>query len=78
MTKAGSPVSDETKEPGPLVRAASQPTSRCNRAQQTPVIGHDQEERRGGVVGHVAFLPLAHDVRWPAHRDLLAGDQPIE
>jgi len=36
MTKAGSPVSDETKEPGLLVRAASQPTSRCNRAQQSP------------------------------------------
>ena len=36
MTKAGSPVSDEAKEPGLLVRAASQPTSRCNRAQQSP------------------------------------------
>src|SRR5208337_4722121 len=36
MTKAGSPVSDETKEPGLLVRAASQPTSRCNRVQQSP------------------------------------------
>src|SRR5208283_255287 len=36
MTKAGSRVSDETKEPGLLVRAASQPTSRCHRAQQSP------------------------------------------
>src|SRR5208283_1466247 len=36
MTKAGSPVSDETKEPGLLARAAPQPTSRCNRAQQSP------------------------------------------
>src|SRR5208283_3437306 len=36
MTKAGSPVSDEAKGPGLLVRAASQPTSRCNRAQQSP------------------------------------------
>src|SRR5271165_7284957 len=36
MTKVGSPVSDDTKEPGLFVRAASQPTSRCNRVQQSP------------------------------------------
>ena len=62
MTKAGSPVSDETKEPGLLVRAASQPTSRGNRAKQSPA----DPERRHAVRCRAstvisARLNLRHD-----------------